>query len=165
MKKSILIVFLFFVSCKKVDKIVDDFNEANKTIPNCTHCSSIKTLEGNYRGFASGVSLFNSYDDSDSVDVKVVQYFEGNNQYDDSTKMRIKLIITLSDNSVDSLIYSMPQGTGIGSYYKSSLTGMINFYDENTFFEQDSMHVFTQMTHKYSSSKMDLLKLDAKRKN
>lgn len=70
----ILLLGLVF-SCEK-------FKHTDQQIPSCTLCDFAESLNGTYRGHATGINVpYNS----DSVTVTVQQIFIGNSQYEDST--------------------------------------------------------------------------------
>ncbi len=88
---TLLTVFaLALISCSK-------FEHETLELPSCDLCEYAPSLEGSFRGYASGIAVPNY---GDSMNVSLEQIFLGNSQYEDSTYIHYRATYNF-DSSTD----------------------------------------------------------------
>ncbi len=152
MKLNLIIVVLltfFILGCSK-DKAVE--------IPRCELCNFAESLNGTYKGIASGVAVYPDnpsipFSNNDSITIIVSHIFLHQNQIDDSTNMyflpeywyemdQIHKFDTLKISSLDGYVQDkkfpvqmLPSSISGNSYYKlnkDSIQINVEVYDQNS---------------------------------
>lgn len=123
MRSLVILTFVLFslLSCKK-------FDHQELPIPNCELCDYAPTLEGSFRGYASGIAVPNY---GDSMNIVMEQIFLGNSQFEDSTYIHYHVSYSFdssTDNYQDVIRLKQANGTFHETIYSGS-GSFVSFVD------------------------------------
>lgn len=118
MRSLVVLSFVLFslLSCKK-------FDHQELELPNCELCDYAPTLEGSFRGYASGIAVPNY---GDSMNIVLEQVFLGNSQYEDSTYIHYRVTYNFDSSSDDYEKIIRLKNTN-GQFYQTVYAGSGSF--------------------------------------